>query len=185
MYSRSCEDSSSPLANASELIGRAKQFALAKFRKHVAPYYITFEIKLMDSTEGITSKEAEKKFEQGTDFAKHNRFDRACELWGEARILSPNSVSILYNLGICSEVTGELEQALDLYNKADKLLNKPDENITQALRRISASVKERKKLQEQMKDEKIETKNEQVEKDKNIEPESTDKPTEKKRRRVK
>jgi hypothetical protein len=36
-----------------------------------------------------------------------------------------------------------------------------------------------------MKDEKIETKNEQVEKDKNIEPESTDKPTEKKRRRVK
>ncbi len=65
-----CEDSQTPLTSKYELIERAKNFAKGSFRKDVAPYYVTFEIKLMDSTDGITSKEAEKKFEQGIDFAK-------------------------------------------------------------------------------------------------------------------
>jgi len=148
--SSACSDSKTPLAGKFELIEQAKQFAKEMFRRDVAPHYVTFEIKLMDSTDGITSKEAEGKFKEGIDFAKHNRLDRACELWGEARILSPNAPAILYNLGICSEVTGELEQALDLYKKADTAYGKPDDRITSALHRVSEAIQKQKKLKEQI-----------------------------------
>jgi Flp pilus assembly protein TadD len=77
------------------------------------------------------------------------RFDRACELWGEARLLSPDSVSLLYNLGVCAELTGNLEQAADLYHKAHKLTTKPDDRITEALKRISDSIRKQSKLRDQ------------------------------------
>jgi len=148
--SSACQDSAVPLANPFELMQMARQSVKHKFRTDVAPYYITFEIKLMDSTEGIGSKESEKKFEQGIDFAKNNRLDRACELWGEARILSPNSASILYNLGICAEMVGDLEQAYDLYKKADRQMGRPDEKVSSALYRVSAQIQQQKKLREEM-----------------------------------
>jgi tetratricopeptide (TPR) repeat protein len=146
--SSACSDSTIPLAGKLELMEKAKQFAKEMFSRDVAPHYVTFEIKLMDSTDGITSREAERKFEQGIDYAKHNRLDRACELWGEARILSPDAPAILYNLGICSEVTGELEQALDLYKKADRAYGKPDDRITSALHGVSGAIQKQKKLKE-------------------------------------
>lgn len=147
--SSACQDRGAPLSSY-DLIQQAKQPARAAFRNDVAPYYITIEIKLMDSTDDITSEKAEKEFEHGIDFAKNNRFDRACELWGEARTLSPDSTSILYNLGICSEITGEFEEAMDLYRKADRSLGKPDDRITAALGRVSEAIQKQKRLKEQL-----------------------------------
>ena len=54
-----CEDSQKPLASGSELIGRTKKSALAMFRNDIAPYYVQFEIKLIDSTDGIARKKQE------------------------------------------------------------------------------------------------------------------------------
>lgn len=144
-----CQDSEKPLATEQELIQRAKEIAKAALRKDVAPSFITFEINLMDSTEGIKSKKAQKKFESALEFAKGNRMDRACELWGEIRILAPNSPSVLYNLGACSEVAGDLEDALDLYKKADRLLMSPDDRMTSALGRVTKAIEDQKKLREQ------------------------------------
>lgn len=132
----------------SELVETAKGSAEGTLRHEVAPSYATFAINLMDSTEGIKSKKGQKKFESGLEFAKGNRFDRACELWEEAREFSPDSPSILYNLGVCVEIKGELEQALELYKKADRQLSKPDDRITAALVRIKKAMEDRKKLQE-------------------------------------
>jgi tetratricopeptide (TPR) repeat protein len=145
-----CQDSAKPLSSAEELIAQAKQRAKEMLRRDIAPHYVTLEIKLMDAKDGVTSGQAEKKLEQGIDFAKANRLDRACELWGEARISSPNAPSVLYNLGICAEVTGDLQQALDLYRKADRLLNKPDDNITVSIARVSEAMQKQKKLKEQI-----------------------------------
>lgn len=141
-----CSDSQKPLTSESELLDKAKEPGKQIFRTDIAPYYVTVEIKLMDSDEGITSKDAKTKLEQGIDFAKNNRLDRACELWGEARILSPDSPSLLYNLGICSEVTGQLEQALDLYKKVDRLLSKPDERVNASLTRVQKRINDQMKL---------------------------------------
>ncbi|MEK7680380.1 MAG: hypothetical protein AAB356_09315, partial [Deltaproteobacteria bacterium] len=148
--SLACSDSSTPIHGSYELLGEAKQFALNRFRQDVAPHYVTFNISIMDSTDGITSKQAINKFKDGLAFAKNNRFDRACELWGEARIITEGSVSLIYNLGACSEISGEYEQALDLYEKADRLYNKPDDMITSALQRVANTLGQQKKLKEQI-----------------------------------
>ncbi|MCE5194354.1 MAG: hypothetical protein LLF28_02695 [Nitrospiraceae bacterium] len=147
--SSACEDTGKPLIDKTLLLKNARDRAKSMLRTDVAPYYVTVQIKLLDSTSGITSKEAENKLEQGIDFAKNNRLDRACEIWGEGRILAPNSSSILYNLGICAEVTGSPEQALDLYKKADRLMNQPDENITAALARVNKAIQDKDKLKKQ------------------------------------
>lgn len=145
-----CSDSQKPLPGERELIGQAKQSGKEIFRTDIAPYYVTIEIELMDSDDGIVSETAKAKLVQGIDFAKNSRLDRACELWGEARILAPDALSILYNLGICSEVTGELEQALDLYRKADRMLTRPDDRVNAALARVQKRMQEQKRLKEQI-----------------------------------
>ena len=146
-----CRDSGTPVASAFELIGKAKEAAKSNFKRDIAPSYVTFNIQLMDSKEQVTSKEAEDKLNLGMEYAKKGRLDRGCELWGEGRILSPNSPSLIYNLAICAEVRGDLENALDLYRKADRALNKPDDKITSAIERVSEAIKRRQTLKEQMK----------------------------------
>jgi len=146
--SSECSDSGRSLTGNSELLGILSNRTADEFRRNVAPYYITVEIELMDSKDGMTIDTAKEKLKQAMDFAKNGRIDRACELWGEARIIEPNSLSLIYDLGICAELTGDLEQAADLFKKADKMLIKPDQLVSDALTRTTKSLADKKKLQE-------------------------------------
>lgn len=148
--SSGCEDRT-PVKGEAELLQKAKEIAKSEFRKNVAPFYVTREIALMDSTDGISSSEAKDKLKSGLDYAAKQRMDSACELWGEANNLSPNSPSILYNLGVCAESRGDLEAALGLYRRADKLIGKPEDNVSLALNRVSEAIKNKKKLTEELK----------------------------------
>jgi tetratricopeptide (TPR) repeat protein len=148
--SSGCEDGTA-VRGAEELIESAKSAAKREFRKDVAPFYVTREIALMDSTDGIDSGAAKDKLSQGLQFAGKGRMDNACELWGEAGNLAPNSVSLIYNLGVCAESRGDVEKALALYKKAEKMLGKPEDNIILAITRTSEAVKNQQKLKEQMK----------------------------------
>lgn len=148
--SSGCEDASPP-RDEQELLENIKEDVKKQFLKDVAPYYVTVEIKLMDSTDQIDSADARDKLKQGIDYADKSRMDNACEIWGQARIAAPNSPAILYNLGVCAESRGDADAALNLYKQADKLIGKPDDDITLALNRVSLAVKNRKKLTEQIK----------------------------------
>ena len=110
----------------------------------------TLQISLMDETTGMTSGEAKDKLKQGIEYASKGRMDQACELWGTARILSPNA-PVLFDLGVCAESRGDSDAALNLYREADKQLGKPDDRITLALNRMSEAIKNRKRLEEQLK----------------------------------
>ncbi|TSA47113.1 MAG: hypothetical protein D4R56_02685 [Deltaproteobacteria bacterium] len=145
-----CEDGK-PLPGGQELLQKAKEIAKAEFRKDVAPHYVTKEISLMDDTGGMTSTEAKDKLKRGIEYAAKGRMDQACEFWGESRILSPSAPSVLYDLGICAESRGDFEAALKLYREADKQLGKPDDRITLALNRMTEAIKNRTKLQQQLK----------------------------------
>ena len=134
------------LADAVEMKRNVQEAVKESFREDVAPHYVTIQISLMDSTSDIDSKEATQKVKSGLDFAKHNRLDRGCELWTEAKTLSPKSVTILYNLGVCAEVESRLDDAQSLYKEADRLMMKPDDRVTIALARISEAIQKRKKL---------------------------------------
>jgi tetratricopeptide (TPR) repeat protein len=147
--SSGCEDTH-PVQSDMVLLNQAKEQVKKEFRRDVAPYYVTREIRLMDSTDGIESKEAKDKLKRGLDYADKGRMDSACELWGEARNLAPNSHTLLYNLGVCAESRGDLDAALTLYKQADKYLGKPDDDISVALNRVGEAIKNRSKLKEQM-----------------------------------
>lgn len=57
---------------------------------------------------------------------------------------------MLYNLRFCAESRGDLDAALSLYKQADKILGKPQDDITLALNRVEAAIKNRGKLKEQL-----------------------------------
>lgn len=120
-----------------------KKSAYKKFRKDISPYKVTLKIQLLDNTDGISSEMAEKKLENGIDFARSGRMDRACELWEQGRALAPSSTSLVYNLGICAEAAGSFDDALALYQKADQFLQKPNKTINTALYRVSKRIESR------------------------------------------
>jgi tetratricopeptide (TPR) repeat protein len=145
-----CSDSERALKDNTTLKRAAQEQTAAKFRLDVAPYLTTVKISLMDSTSGIESAHAKDKLKSGMEFAKNNRLDRSCEIWSEALSSAPNSIAYLYNLGVCAEVKGRLEEAQSLYKQADKQLSKPDNKISSALSRVGAAIEKQKKLSTQM-----------------------------------
>ncbi len=147
--STGCEDTR-PVQSEMVLLEQAKDSVRKEFRRDIAPYYVTREIRLMDSTDGITSKEAIDKLKRGMEYADKGRMDSACELWGEARNIAANSHALLYNLGVCAESRGDLDAALSLYKQSDRILGKPDDDISLALGRAGESIKNRNKLKEQL-----------------------------------
>ena len=148
--SSGCEDRKPPLSEQ-ELLDKARETVKSTIRRDVAPYYVTVMINLKDSTDGIESKEAKERLSLGISFAEKNRLDAACEKWGEARQLAPNAPSLLYNLGVCAESVADVENAYKLYKQADKLIGKPDDEISLALIRMNKALSNQNKLKEQMK----------------------------------
>lgn len=147
--SSGCSDGA-PAKSGSELIGQSIAMAKAEFRKDIAPYYVVREIRLMNSTKRIASPQAKDKLKQGVNYAGKNRLDTACELWGEAGTMAPDSPSITYNLGVCAESRGDVVAALALYKKADRLLGEPDDDITLALGRAAQAIQNQEKLKAQL-----------------------------------
>lgn len=148
--SSKCSDSSSPLEGEGQMLASLKKRILDKIRNDVAPYYKQIEIKLLDKNDGIVSDKAKMQLEAGIEFAKNHRFERSCEIWGEAFELAPNSISYLHNLAICKEIEGKLEEAFDMLKKADKQLLSPNDTISESLSRVKSGIAKRNKLKNQM-----------------------------------
>ena len=145
-----CEDGN--LVESKEvLLKKVKDNVKKLFRKDIAPFYVTEEIALMDLKDMIPAKETREKLKIGIEFAGKDRMDRACDIWEEARSEAPDSPAILFNLGVCAESRGDFETAREFYSSADRLMMKPDDNITNALKRTSRAIENKKKLGEQMK----------------------------------
>ena len=147
--STGCTDTK-PLQVAGVLIEKAKEAVKKDFRLDIAPHYVTTAIKLMDSADGIDSPEARGKLENGIAYADKGRLESACELWGEALNISRNSPALLYNLGVCAESRGDLDNALNFYKQADRILGKPDDDITLALNRVSTAIRKQDKLKQEL-----------------------------------
>lgn len=145
-----CEDVGTPRSEG-ELLEAAKAQVKTGFRRDIAPYYETRMVKLMDSTDGMASQEASEKLKQGITWAEKRRLDKACELWGEAASLTSTSYSLAYNLGVCAESRADVAAANRLYKKAEDLLGKHDDDVSQAVIRTAEAVKNAEKLSQQMK----------------------------------
>lgn len=133
---QSCTDDTVPATTVAQLTGQAKQAALQGFLRDVAPSYQALEIQLLETSEGL-DEQARVKLSQGVAFAVAKRLDRACELWEEASQRGNKSSALFYDLGVCAEASGNTDKAQQLYSQADRLLNQPNEPISQALARVN------------------------------------------------
>jgi len=144
--STSCTDSTTPFAGREELITRAGEQIMKELRRDIAPYFVSVEATVMTTSEGIPSGEGRDLFIKGLVAAEENRPDRACPLWEKAERFAPAAPGLLFDLGICREMAGELEQALASYQKAEALLRNPDENVTGALDRVRKEIAGRSRM---------------------------------------
>ncbi len=150
LESKGCSDESKGLEDGQIMKKKAQESAVQKFRMDVAPYYAAMEFTLKDSTGDISADAAKQKLKDGLKFAKGNRMDRACSLWSDAKESAQDSITILFNLGVCAETQGRPEEALVLYRQIDKTLTKPDDLVNKALARVTDMVEKRKKLGQQV-----------------------------------
>lgn len=144
-----CSDSSSPIKGKNELLSLARQEALERYRTFIAPHYVDFEIGLLTSDDSKMDGEVEDKIDQGVNWAKAGRLDRACECWDQASRLHKTGYAIPYLLGVCCEVRGDFEKAQYYYVAADKETSKPVEEISTSLMRTRDSIEKQRRLQEQ------------------------------------
>jgi len=146
---KACRDSGT-LKGREELLVEAKDQALSRFRLIMAPYNVSMEIVLIEGDDSNPPDEAEDRIERGIEWAKAGRMDRACELWHEASDIHPKGYAIPYLLGVCAETTGDLNEALTYYQKADRMTCEPVEEINQALGRIRGRMDKEKRLEQQL-----------------------------------
>lgn len=117
-----------------ELTAYLRADAAKKVRRKVAPYNGAFNVSLKDETDGL-SPAAEEKFKGALAFSDAGQMDRACAIWQELSVTSPESnknISLLYNLGVCAEVVADYDRAIELYSTADSMLTAPDAVISTA-----------------------------------------------------
>ena len=121
---------------------------MEEFRKEVAPYEVMLSISLIDDADGLKGGD-KGKFESALEFAQAGRLDRACELWGGVANKNKRHTGTIYNLGVCAEVKGDLNGALELYNEAEKTTRKPVREIGIAINRVKQMQGSREELKSQ------------------------------------
>ncbi|MEW8506697.1 MAG: hypothetical protein AB2598_08310 [Candidatus Thiodiazotropha sp.] len=133
---RYCTDSGRKF-NRSEFAALLRKDVAAKVRRRVAPFNGVFNVQLKNDTDELVG-DAKDKFSSGLSFSDAGQMDRACAIWQELSALdqeSNNSVSLIYNLGVCAELVADYDRALELYSKADSMLTAPDKLISGARNR--------------------------------------------------
>lgn len=145
-----CRDSGTPLKGKREMIEGAKSQALEKFRELIAPYQVNVRITLLVSDDSNMPTVAKDKLNLGVKWADKGRMDRACQLWHEASNIHPTGYAIPYLLGVCAEISGNKQEALGYYEKADRNTGKPVEEINEALGRVRVAMDQQKKLEVQL-----------------------------------
>ena len=141
-----CADDGKGLDDGTVMRKKTQETVMQKFRMDVAPYYVTMTFTLKDSTADMASDAAKAKLRDGLTFAKANQMDRACPVWREALVLAPNSITLMYNVGLCDETEDRPHEAFALYRQIEKALTSPDDLITTALTRVNPQIENRKKL---------------------------------------
>jgi len=103
-------------------------------RDDLAPREYRRDIRILESRKGMTKVEG-NFFKAAIKMTKSDPAE-ACRMWDEAAGNGQVHISLTFNRGLCAEQRGDLEAALDLYEKADGFSRGKSE-VTESLRRVS------------------------------------------------
>ena len=112
---------------------------LRQVRQDIAPYYQSLNIKLLHKPDdGLKNNEAAlQKLEEGIERFKIKQTELGCEAFRQAAGFYGGSHVIYYNLGVCSELNSDFDEALAMYQRA--------ENVSPIDRDISKNIADAKK----------------------------------------
>lgn len=122
-----------------EILSELSEEICKSFVRMIAPYYVT-EKRIIESGPG--------EIEIGAKYAESGLWPEAMESWKRALAETPREPAIYYNMGLVHEVSGDLDQAEEMYSRAVKMKQK--KLYMEAITRIRNAKKEQEKLEKQM-----------------------------------
>lgn len=128
------------------LVAMAQLQAVRAFAAAMVPHLVPAEIELM-AHDRVEQPEARRKAEQAMDRVRKGALpDEACRLWEGALALAPQAPSIAYDLGVCAEVKGKPERALELYRQAATVQNGARATVARAIARTEQRIEAERAL---------------------------------------
>lgn len=110
-------------------------YVVAEVRLDIAPVFRNDAIRVLETRKGL-DKEQSNRFRDALKATERNP-QAACDIWAALDSEVPGQSSIVFNLALCAEQRGELDDALVRYRQAQTLL--PSERaINAAFDRIGA-----------------------------------------------
>ena len=105
-------------------------------RRDIAPRIEDYSVRFRESTSGLP-KEFNRPFK---DIVKQTQRDLrgACAAWTAMDAQAPNHPSIVFDLGLCAEASGDLPAALALYRRAATLIGRGTNEATAGADRVSS-----------------------------------------------
>ena len=145
-----CRDRGSPTSGSSLLAG-ARARAVARFRDHVAPRYVTLDIPLLAEDDSGMSAQVKAEVGRGAELAKAGLTGKACALWRKAASSHDAGFVLPYLSGVCAELEDDLDQAEGFYSLAEQRAGRPVAEITAALARLKTTRANLDRLEHQLK----------------------------------
>lgn len=139
------------LESGAKLVSIARQRAIERFLRLVAPHTVQVRVPLLTSDDQPMSESVKASIASGVNFAEAGRMDRACGQWRMAGQERRVGYALPYLDGVCAEFAGDLGKAKAAYEEADRRSTQPVGEISQALARVRRSMDNAARLDSQLK----------------------------------
>lgn len=139
-----CADERMPYS-VGELTRRAVTDAARPVRELFLPHERVVHAPFQRPSEGLGEVQT-ARFEQAYDLAGQDRLSEACAIWRELEQTGLRTPGLVYNIGLCAELTGHLEAALALYDEAIALSVEEFDDAREARERVLIQMRERDRL---------------------------------------
>jgi tetratricopeptide (TPR) repeat protein len=128
-------------------------FIANDFIRDIAPHYVYYRVTLLDDEDIEYNKQQSSLLENAITLVENGRIDKANELLKKLNnSFNSKSYVALYNLGVTQEALGNLQNAYELYQKAENitLLSSPVDEVSNAVQRIKIELQKQKKAKAQL-----------------------------------
>jgi hypothetical protein len=110
------------------LVTEATAVLVADIRRDIGPYNAVLSATLKTKADGLP-KEMAPQFAAAVKLASNGQVGEACRQWETINTAAPNTMAVVYDLGVCAESVGDYVKALALYRQAQGLAAAGDRDV--------------------------------------------------------
>lgn len=132
---RWCRGSNPPRsveASVSSMLGNIA----SAVRSDITPSIRNYEVRFRESRDGL-NRDLHREFRDAVRLSMRD-LPAACEAWAALNTKQSDHPSVIYDLGVCAEAQGNYEEALRLYQEAERLIPREKGMAIESANRIRA-----------------------------------------------